>query len=336
MSEFGSVGGRAGGDRDDLRPHSPADPISDRIEPNDSRPARHTANRQTGVAPLLPPTPDAESDSYVPAREDQRGFDTEHSPRATLLPPAGDAPDVDPALHAQIPRTHGGRERSGGGGAEGESNERGTIDGVRNAPQSGIEPSGRGGAEQAPASRHRIADGGPPRLVRPAPGREPEHEDRSRWGDGSASDGGWSEDAQRLRSSSLDDRSGSREAVHVPTDERLPDSGDERHGTMRATGRASTSVRANAEGHRRLLPEIAPDARIDDAVSPLPIPRHDPGRESSVSRTVNVTIGRVEVRGAPERKSPPARQRPQRQAAPPTTPAMSLDDYLKRYNRREG
>lgn len=70
---------------------------------------------------------------------------------------------------------------------------------------------------------------------------------------------------------------------------------------------------------------------------PLPSPATElKGREETSSRTINVTIGRIEVRGVPERKAPPTPVRKPATKGSEQTPTMSLSDYLKRYNGSGG
>lgn len=60
------------------------------------------------------------------------------------------------------------------------------------------------------------------------------------------------------------------------------------------------------------------------------------GTEETSSRTINVTIGRIEVRGVPERKAPPTPVRKPAKKGSESVPTMSLSDYLKRYNGSGG
>lgn len=84
-----------------------------------------------------------------------------------------------------------------------------------------------------------------------------------------------------------------------------------------------------------LVPGHRPDPSREERM-PAPSAPAEASRDEGVSsRTVNVTIGRIEVRGTPQRPAPPV---PARQPAP--TPersaAISLTEYLKRYNGRGG
>lgn len=84
-----------------------------------------------------------------------------------------------------------------------------------------------------------------------------------------------------------------------------------------------------------LVPEHRPDVSRDERM-PAPSASAERSRDEAVpSRTVNVTIGRIEVRGTPQRTAPPVQVR-QPSPAPERSAAISLTEYLKRYNGRGG
>ncbi|MGF6227960.1 hypothetical protein QFZ27_001915 [Inquilinus ginsengisoli] len=80
---------------------------------------------------------------------------------------------------------------------------------------------------------------------------------------------------------------------------------------------------AQAASYRPLLPERAPLATAGPARSPRPerAPQGEPD--------INITIGRIEVRGEPERRAPKAPARP-----PPKL--MPLEEYLAKGRGRRG
>lgn len=84
-----------------------------------------------------------------------------------------------------------------------------------------------------------------------------------------------------------------------------------------------------------LVPQHRPDMSRDERLSAPSAPAGPGGEEGVSTRTVNVTIGRIEVRGAPQRPSPPVPAR-QSSPTPERSSAISLTEYLKRYNGRGG
>ena len=104
--------------------------------------------------------------------------------------------------------------------------------------------------------------------------------------------------------------------------------------------RKEKEVRKGDTGESGTRQLLLPDHRRPGGERPVH-PIRDERREreeraSDTSRTVNITIGRLEVRGIPEQKKE-QRPLPKVRTSSPSTPAgISLSQYLKEYSRRRG
>lgn len=113
--------------------------------------------------------------------------------------------------------------------------------------------------------------------------------------------------------------------------------GEERRESRDEFGAEAERRSGNPRRNERtlLVPGHRPDPSREERMPAPSAPAEASRDEGGSSRTVNVTIGRIEVRGTPQRTAPPV---PARQPAP--TPersaAISLTEYLKRYNGRGG
>lgn len=119
-----------------------------------------------------------------------------------------------------------------------------------------------------------------------------------------------------------------------PNEER---GGEERRESRGEFGAEAERGSGNPRRNERtlLVPGHRPDPSREERM-PAPSAPAEASRDEGVSsRTVNVTIGRIEVRGTPQRTAPPVPAR-QPSPAPERSAAISLTEYLKRYNGRGG